>query len=103
PHMRRQGSGRVVNVSSVAGHVVVPLMGAYCSTKFALSALTQAMDMEVRRFGVRALLVEPGFIKTEFGSRASSETQAAIADPAASPYAPFYRRWARRRAGDHGA
>lgn len=103
PHMRRQGSGRVVNVASVAGHVVVPMMGAYCATKFALRALTQAMDMEVRRFGVRALLVEPGFIRTEFGSRASSETRSAVADPAASPYAAFYRRWARRRAGDHGA
>ena len=103
PHMRRQGSGRVVNVASVAGHVVVPLMGAYCATKFALRAMTQAMDLEVRGFGVRALLVGPGFIKTEFGARAAAETKAAIADPAASPYAPFYRKWARRRAGDHGA
>lgn len=103
PSMRKRGSGRVVNVASVAGHIVVPMMGAYCATKFALRAMTTAMDMEVRRFGVRALLIEPGFIRTEFGTRASTETKAAIADPTGSPYASFYRRWARRRAGDHGA
>lgn len=103
PHMRAQGSGRIVNVSSVAGHIAVPLMGAYCATKFALRALTMALDVEMRPFGVRACLVEPGFIKTEFGKRATVETQATVADVASSPYAPFYRRWARRRAGDHGA
>jgi NAD(P)-dependent dehydrogenase (short-subunit alcohol dehydrogenase family) len=103
PAMRRQGSGRIVNVSSVAGHVAVPLMGAYCGTKFALRAVTHAMDMEVRRFGVRAVLVEPGLIRTRFGARAAEETRGAMADPASSPYAPLYARWARRRAGDHGA
>jgi NAD(P)-dependent dehydrogenase (short-subunit alcohol dehydrogenase family) len=103
PQMRRQGSGRIVNVASVAGHIAVPMMGAYCATKFALRALTQALDMEVRSFGVRALLVEPGFIRTQFGARASAETLATVTDPRSSPYAPFYRRWAKRRAGDHGA
>ncbi len=103
PQMRRQGSGRVVNVASVAGHIAVPLMGAYCATKFALRAMTQALDAEVRPFGVRALLVEPGFIKTEFGRRAGLETKAAIVDPTGSPYHAMHARWARRRAGDHGA
>lgn len=103
PHMRKQGSGRIVNVASVAGHIAVPLMGTYCATKFALRAMTQALDAEVRRFGVRALLVEPGFIKTSFGKRASVETKATVNDPGNSPYARMYARWARRRAGDHGA
>lgn len=103
PPMRKAGGGRIVNVASVAGHIAVPLMGAYCATKFALRALTQAMDAEVRPFGVRALLIEPGFIKTKFGERASTETRAAVSDPRASPYAAMYRRWAKRRAGDHGA
>lgn len=103
PTMRKQGAGRIVNVASVAGHISVPLMGTYCATKFALRAITQAMDAEVRRFGVRALLVEPGFIKTEFGARATVETKATVQDPKSSPYAPMYRRWAKRRAGDHGA
>lgn len=103
PHMRRQGSGRIVNVASVAGHISVPLMGTYCATKFALRAMTQALDAEVRQFGVRALLVEPGFIRTSFGQRTVVETKALVPDPGSSPYARFYARWARRRAGDHGA
>lgn len=103
PAMRQQGHGRIVNVASVAGHIAVPMMGAYCATKFALRALTLSMDVEVRRFGVRACLVEPGFIRTRFGQRSTVETLATVADPRASPYSSFYRRWAKRRAGDHGA
>ena len=103
PHMRSQGHGRIVNVASIAGHVAVPMMGTYCATKFALRALTLAMDAEVRQFGIRACLVEPGFIKTEFGKRATTETLATVADPKSSPYSRMYARWARRRAGDHGA
>ncbi|HLF17100.1 MAG TPA: SDR family oxidoreductase [Candidatus Thermoplasmatota archaeon] len=102
PAMRRQGSGRIVNVSSVAGHVAVPLLGAYCSTKFALRALTQALDGEVRRFGVRASLIEPGVIKTAFGTRSMAESEANV-DTEASPYAPMYRRWATRRMLQRGA
>ena len=103
PAMRKQGHGRIVNVASVAGHIAVPMMGAYCSTKFALRALTLALAVEVRPFGVRACLIEPGFIRTQFGNRASVETRATVQDPASSPYSPLYARWARRRAGDHGA
>jgi NAD(P)-dependent dehydrogenase (short-subunit alcohol dehydrogenase family) len=103
PAMRRQGHGRIVNVASIAGHVSIPLMGAYCSTKFALRALTQAMDMEVRRFGVRACLVEPGIIDTEFGTRSLAESQAHNPGMASGPYAPLYRRWQARRASGGGA
>lgn len=104
PHMRKQRSGRIVNVASVAGHVSVPLLGAYCATKFALRALTQALDNEVRQFGVRALLVEPGVIKTKFGDRSMSESRVAFGvhgdakdHYAGSPYESMYRRWERRR------
>lgn len=102
PGMRQQGVGRIVNVASVAGHIAVPLLGAYCATKFALRALTQALDNEVRRFGVRALLIEPGVVKTGFGKRATAETalQPGLAN---SPYAPMYRRWSMRRMVQRGA
>ena len=103
PTMRRQGHGRIVNVGSIAGHVAVPFMGAYCASKFALRALTQAMDNEVRRFGVRALLVEPGVIRTSFGTRSLAEARAALPDPEDSPYAPQYRKWAARRILQKGA
>jgi NAD(P)-dependent dehydrogenase (short-subunit alcohol dehydrogenase family) len=102
PTMRRQGSGRIVNVSSIAGHVSVPLLGAYCSTKFALRALTEALDNEVRRFGVRAVLVEPGVIRTNFGQR--SLAQAKADNPTLEgPYAPLYARWQKRRMLERGA
>jgi NAD(P)-dependent dehydrogenase (short-subunit alcohol dehydrogenase family) len=103
PPMRKQGSGRVVNVGSLSGHIAVPLMSAYCATKFALRALTLAMDIEVRPFGVRAVLVEPGFVKTGFGARSTKETLATVADRSASPYAAFHSRWAKRRSRSHGA
>ncbi|MEK6975464.1 MAG: SDR family oxidoreductase [Candidatus Thermoplasmatota archaeon] len=110
PAMRKRGSGRIVNVASVAGHISVPLLGAYCATKFALRALTQALDNEVRSFGVRAVLVEPGVIKTEFGNRSMLESRAAFGARqetldhyAASPYQAMYRRWQQRRMMGRGA
>ncbi|HJQ92712.1 MAG TPA: SDR family oxidoreductase [Candidatus Thermoplasmatota archaeon] len=103
PAMREAGRGRVVNVSSLSGHIAVPMMSAYCATKFALRALTLAMDVEVRPHGLRAVLVEPGFVKTGFGARSTKETLAAVADRGASPYAALHAKWAKRRAGSHGA
>lgn len=97
PAMRRQRSGRIVNVASIAGHVSVPMLGAYCATKFAVRALTQALDNEVRQFGIRAVLIEPGVIRTEFGNRSVAEHQAHVPDAEASPYAGLYRRWAHLR------
>jgi NAD(P)-dependent dehydrogenase (short-subunit alcohol dehydrogenase family) len=104
PAMRRQGHGRIVNVASVAGHVPVPLMGAYCASKFAVRALTQTLDMEVRRFGVRAVLVEPGPIRTRFGDRSTAEQERHLPGWRESPYAPLYRQWAgMRQPGKRGA
>ncbi len=68
PAMREQGSGVVVNVTSVAGFVVGPLSGYYSATKFALEALSEALHLEVGHFGVRVLVVEPGAIETNFGT-----------------------------------
>lgn len=63
PHMRRQGSGAVVQMSSVGGQVTAPGFGAYCATKFALEGLTETLSQEVD-FGVRFLIVEPGAFRT---------------------------------------
>jgi NAD(P)-dependent dehydrogenase (short-subunit alcohol dehydrogenase family) len=68
PGMREQGSGWIVNVTSVAGVVSPPLGGFYAATKFALEAMSEALHLEVGHFGVRVLIVEPGGIGTEFGS-----------------------------------
>jgi NAD(P)-dependent dehydrogenase (short-subunit alcohol dehydrogenase family) len=101
PAMRARGRGRIVNVGSVAGHIAVPMMGPYCATKFALRALTEAMDNEVRRFGVRAVLIEPTWIATNFGTRTIKEGLRA-ADQRESPYAALYAKWETRRSSPHG-
>ena len=89
PIMRRQGAGTIVNVSSVAGRVSTPLLGAYCASKFALEALSDALRGEARPFGVRVVLVEPGSTLTRFQERAVRES-AALANRD-SVYAPVYR------------
>jgi NAD(P)-dependent dehydrogenase (short-subunit alcohol dehydrogenase family) len=64
PHMRRQGGGRIVTVSSLAGLVGVPFHATYAASKFALEGWSEGLRQEVRRFGVRVSLIEPGDFKT---------------------------------------
>jgi len=64
PHMRRQGGGAIVQMSSVGGQVTAPGFGAYCATKFALEGLTETLRDEVTGFGIRMLIVEPGAFRT---------------------------------------
>lgn len=103
PIMRDKEGGRIVNVSSLAGHLPIPMQSAYCATKFAMRAMTMTMDIETRDFGVRCVLVEPGFVNTGFGQRSTQETEATVADRETGPYAQFHARWSRRRSGNHGA
>jgi NAD(P)-dependent dehydrogenase (short-subunit alcohol dehydrogenase family) len=64
PVMRQQGSGRILNISSLVGHVAPPHLGLYSTSKFALEGLSEALSEEVRPFGVSVSLVEPGFVNT---------------------------------------
>ncbi|MGW5666163.1 SDR family NAD(P)-dependent oxidoreductase, partial [Streptomyces sp. NPDC003758] len=59
PHMRAQGRGRIINISSVLGFVPAPYMAAYAASKHAVEGYSESMDHEVRQHGVRVLLVEP--------------------------------------------
>ncbi len=81
PGMRAQGSGRIVNVSSLAGKVSVPLMGAYCASKFALEAFSDALRAEVRPAGIRVALVEPGPVATNFNRLARNESHGILQSP----------------------
>jgi NAD(P)-dependent dehydrogenase (short-subunit alcohol dehydrogenase family) len=72
PVMRGQGSGAIVNISSVAGRVARPFSSIYDSTKHALEALSDGMRGEMAPFGVRVVIIEPGFIITEFLEVANS-------------------------------
>jgi len=68
PHFRERKAGRIVNVSSVIGTVALPYNAVYCSSKFALEGLSVGLHDEVAPFGVKVVLVEPGFTKTKFGN-----------------------------------
>jgi NAD(P)-dependent dehydrogenase (short-subunit alcohol dehydrogenase family) len=78
PHMRAQRSGRIVNVSSVLGFLPAPYMGLYSASKHAVEGLSETLDHEVRRFGIRVVLVEPSFTRTNLDINAST-TAATIA------------------------
>jgi NAD(P)-dependent dehydrogenase (short-subunit alcohol dehydrogenase family) len=67
PHLRAQGSGTVVQISSMGGQLSPPGYGAYCAAKFALEGISEALAAEVAPFGVKVLIVEPGSFRTEFG------------------------------------
>jgi NAD(P)-dependent dehydrogenase (short-subunit alcohol dehydrogenase family) len=67
PHMRAQGSGAIVQMSSQGGQFAFPGVGAYCAAKFALEGISEALASEVAPLGIRTLIVEPGNFRTEFG------------------------------------
>jgi NAD(P)-dependent dehydrogenase (short-subunit alcohol dehydrogenase family) len=77
PHMRRQHSGTVVNISSMGGKIHTPLGGWYHGTKFALEALSDCLRLEVKPFGIDVVVIEPGGIKTEWGDIAADGLLAA--------------------------
>ena len=89
PVMRKQnsgsggGGGTIVNVSSVGGRIGIPILSAYQSTKFALEGLSESMSYELEPFGIRVVIIEPGFIRTNIVN--SSTTSQKALDPK-SPY-----------------
>lgn len=68
PLLRRQGYGHIMGVSSNLGHVVLPVIGYYCSTKWAFEAIHESLAAEVKAFGIKVTIIEPGAYATEFGS-----------------------------------
>jgi NAD(P)-dependent dehydrogenase (short-subunit alcohol dehydrogenase family) len=89
PLMRRNGGGTIVNLSSIAGRVPAPLMGAYCSSKFSVEALSLAMRAEVHQFGIRVVIIEPGPVNTRFSENAI-KASGHIIRRNDSPYAKAY-------------
>src|SRR3954447_4120727 len=85
PGMRAAGAGKIVNVSSMGGRLTFPGGGAYHATKYAVEAMSDALRMEVGRFGIDVICVEPGLIRTEFGATAAGGVSSAAEDP----YAEF--------------
>ena len=90
PFMRKQNSGgTIVNVSSVGGRIGVPVLSAYQSTKFALEGLSESMSYELEPFGIRVVIIEPGFIRTNIVNSSTSAEKAL--DPKSS-YFPLMQK-----------
>ena len=71
PYMHERGAGKIVNISSVAGKVYIPLGAWYIATKHALEGWSDCLRFELKRFGVDVIIIEPGLISTEFGEVAN--------------------------------
>ena len=80
PHMRAQGSGRILNISSMAGRITSPLGAWYHATKYALEAFSDALRMEVEEFGIDVVVIEPGGIKTPWGLIAAGHLEESSRD-----------------------
>ena len=76
PHMRAQGSGTIINISSIGGRLTTPLGGWFPATKYAVEALSDALRMELRPFGIDVVVVEPGAIRTAWWSIAADHLEA---------------------------
>ncbi|MCJ7683273.1 MAG: SDR family NAD(P)-dependent oxidoreductase [Desulfobacteraceae bacterium] len=89
PGMRKMRGGTIVNLSSMAGKFAFPGSGPYAATKHAVEAITDALRIEIRPFGIRVVAIRPGFIATEFNDVATTETGDLFArtDP---DYKPVY-------------
>lgn len=90
PIMRNQGGGRIVNVSSVAGRIARPLSSVYDSTKHALEAISDGLRGELAPFGIKVIIIEPGFITTEFLGIANEVSRDVVENP--GPYAEAFER-----------
>lgn len=94
PAMRRQESGHIINVSSMAGRTAIPMFGAYSSSKWAVEAFTESMASEVAAFGIRTTLIEPGAIATPIREKTGAPDRS-------SPYRPVAKNWGFSVAYDH--
>ena len=83
PTMRKQRSGRILNISSGTGIFGFPGISAYVSTKFAVEGLSESIAFELEPFGIKVILIEPGFVKTNF---VHAMVVAKKAQDPASPY-----------------
>lgn len=96
PAFRRQGHGRIVNVSSVFGRIAVPMVGSYCASKYALEALSDALRIELWGTGIWVALIEPGAILSRFRHNAAEQLAQAV-DSKQSGFGSAYEHEIERR------
>ena len=78
PLLRRQGYGHILGTSSNLGHITMPVIGYYCSSKWAFESIHESLAAEVAQFGIKVTIVEPGAYATEFGSEQSLKFAAGL-------------------------
>src|SRR6185503_13622654 len=71
----RRGPSRIVNIGSMSGRVTTPMLGAYCASKYAVEALTDALRMELGPFDIETSVVEPGPVESEIWDKARRQSQ----------------------------
>ena len=91
PEMRQKLSGRIINMSSIAGKLTSPLFGPYSSSKHAVEAISDAMRLEVYPFGIQVVLIEPGYIHTSMSRNAGELSSAYAKGAEQSPYKAVYQ------------
>jgi NAD(P)-dependent dehydrogenase (short-subunit alcohol dehydrogenase family) len=103
PQMRAQGSGRIVNIGSIAGLLAVPYQGFYSASKFALEGMTESLRLEVRRFGIYATLVEPGDHRTSLTKNRTLTRASGSGSPYHAAMSRAVEQMARDEQGGPGA
>lgn len=96
PEMRRNGAGKIINIGSISGKFAQPVNGAYCSSKFAVEALTDSLRLELFRQNIQATVIEPGPIKTNFFNTMDEHSRYLMTNPA-SCYKSLYDSDMRRK------
>jgi NAD(P)-dependent dehydrogenase (short-subunit alcohol dehydrogenase family) len=91
PNMRQRRRGRIINMSSIAGKVAIPIMGPYSSSKHALEAISDALRLEVYPFGIHVVLIEPGVIRTSMSRTAEELSTVYVRGAEQSPYSAVYQ------------
>lgn len=84
PVMKQQGTGTIINVSSVAGHLPLPFLAVYSATKFAMNALGKAARVELKTAGIQVMTVCPGYVRTDFGENAINAKEVKTVRPSAA-------------------
>ncbi|MDR2235340.1 MAG: SDR family NAD(P)-dependent oxidoreductase [Chryseobacterium sp.] len=102
PHMRKQGSGNIITLSSIAGLVAMNAAGPYCAAKFAIEGWTESLALEVKPLGIHVTLVEPGAFRTEFAGDANMRPahQIEAYRPVVAPFENYLEGSSGKQLGD---